>query len=98
MAYPRSLEMPSCFSATGEWRPEWDREPREALHARAEPRDRLRSAMRFAIAAGSGNAPPRAAPARSAPWAQPSSSAQGESNRVDASDFVLIVDDDPDLL
>jgi CheY-like chemotaxis protein len=42
--------------------------------------------------------PHRSALARSASRAQPRGSAEGESNGVDTSKFVLTVDDDPDLL
>jgi CheY-like chemotaxis protein len=42
--------------------------------------------------------PHRSALARSTPRAQPGSSAEGESEGVDTSRFVLTVDDDPDLL
>ena len=54
--------------------------------------------MWFAIAAGSGIGPHRSALARSASRAQLRDSAQGESTGVDTSNFVLTVDDDPDLL
>jgi CheY-like chemotaxis protein len=54
--------------------------------------------MRFATAAGAGIDPHRSALARSVPRAQPRGSAEGESEGVDTSKFVLTVDDDPDLL
>jgi CheY-like chemotaxis protein len=54
--------------------------------------------MRFATAIGSGIAPHRSAPSKVVPWAQPSCSADGDRQEVDTARFVLIVDDDPDLL
>jgi CheY-like chemotaxis protein len=54
--------------------------------------------MRLAAVAGSGIEPHSSAPARSIPWAQPHGCAEGERKGVDTSSFVLIVDDDPDLL
>jgi two-component system, chemotaxis family, chemotaxis protein CheY len=54
--------------------------------------------MRFAITAGSGIEPHRSAPARTTSRAQPRGAADGESREVDTSNFVLTVDDDPDLL
>jgi len=54
--------------------------------------------MRFATAAGTGIEPHRSALARSDPRAQPSGLADGEGKGGDTSSFVLIVDDDPDLL
>jgi CheY-like chemotaxis protein len=45
-----------------------------------------------------GIAPPRSAPPSTAPWLQPKSSAEGDRKGTDTSRFVLIVDDDPDLL
>ena len=52
----------------------------------------------FATAICSGIEPHRSAPSKVVPWAQPSSSAEGDRKTVDTSRFVLIVDDDPDLL
>jgi CheY-like chemotaxis protein len=46
----------------------------------------------------SGIEPHRSAPPRIVPWAQPGGAAEGDGKGVDTSRFVLIVDDDPDLL
>ena len=54
--------------------------------------------MRCATAAGSGIGPHRTALARPIFRAQPRGAVGGESKEVDTSNFVLTVDDDPDLL
>ena len=54
--------------------------------------------MMFATAGGSGIEPHRSAPPEIVPWAQPNGSAEGDQKKVDTSKFVLIVDDDPNLL
>ncbi len=45
-----------------------------------------------------GIGPHRSAPPPGIPWAQPHSRAEGDRKDTDTSKFVLIVDDDPDLL
>ena len=47
---------------------------------------------------GPGIEPHRSAPPSFVPWAQPTGSAQDEREEADKSKFVLIVDDDPNLL
>jgi len=54
--------------------------------------------MMLATAVCTGIEPHRSAPSNIASWAQPNGSAQGDRKEVDTSRFVLIVDDDPDLL
>lgn len=54
--------------------------------------------MMFATAGCSGIEPHRSAPPKGVPWAQPNGAAEGDRKEVDTSRFVLIVDDDPDLL
>jgi CheY-like chemotaxis protein len=54
--------------------------------------------MMVATAAGPGIEPRRSAPPTFVPWAQLSGSAEGDREEVDTSRFVLIVDDDPNLL
>jgi CheY-like chemotaxis protein len=54
--------------------------------------------MMFAAAVCPGIEPCRSAPSRDVLWAQPLRSADGDRKAVDTSRFVLIVDDDPDLL
>jgi CheY-like chemotaxis protein len=46
----------------------------------------------------SGIEPHRSAPPKTVPWAQPNDSAEGDRKKIDTSRFVLIVDDDPNLL
>jgi CheY-like chemotaxis protein len=72
-------------------------EPRGLLHAHAEPRCGPRS-MVFATAPCSGIEPHRSAPRRADPWAQASCATESDRKEVDTSSFVLVVDDDPDLL
>jgi two-component system chemotaxis response regulator CheY len=57
-----------------------------------------RASTVFATAIYPGIEPHRSAPPRVVPPAQPSSFAEGDRKEVDTSKFVLIVDDDPDLL
>ena len=52
----------------------------------------------LAAAVYPGIEPHRSAPPKIPPWVQPHRSADGDRTEVDASSFVLIVDDDPDLL
>jgi len=54
--------------------------------------------MMFATAVCTGIEPRRSAPSRDVLWAQPLRSVDGDRKAVDTSRFVLIVDDDPDLL
>jgi CheY-like chemotaxis protein len=54
--------------------------------------------MMFATAVCSGIVPHRAPPPELAPWAQRNGSADGDRKEVQTSKFVLIVDDDPNLL
>jgi CheY-like chemotaxis protein len=68
------------------------------LHARAEPRDSPRSSMMFATTVCAEIEPHRSAPPKITPWVQPHRSAEGDQQGVDTFKFVLVVDDDPDLL
>jgi CheY-like chemotaxis protein len=54
--------------------------------------------MMFATVVCPGIEPHRSAPLKIIPWAQPHGFAEGDRKEVDTSRFVLIVDDDPDLL
>ncbi len=54
--------------------------------------------MMFATAVCPGIEPHRSAPPTGIAWAQPHGSAEGDRKDTDTSKFVLIVDDDPDLL
>src|SRR5678816_2761050 len=98
MACPSSMTRPSRSRATVQRQPAWVFEPQGPLHARVEPRDRPRSSMMFATAARAGIEPHRSVLPQVVSWAQPRCSAAGEWKEVDTSRFVLIVDDDPDLL
>jgi two-component system chemotaxis response regulator CheY len=53
---------------------------------------------RSAIAVGPGTEPRRSAPQKVVPWTKPNGPVEGDRKEVDKSKFVLIVDDDPDLL
>ncbi|HEX8115480.1 MAG TPA: response regulator [Kofleriaceae bacterium] len=52
----------------------------------------------FATAVCPGIEPHRSAPPPDIPWTQPHGCAEGDRKDTDTSEFVLIVDDDPDLL
>jgi len=57
-----------------------------------------RSSMMFATAGCSEIEPHRSAPSKLVPWVQSNCAVDGDRTEVDTSKFVLIVDDDPDLL
>ena len=59
---------------------------------------RSRSTGTFSAAVCPGTERHRLAPLKVAPWVQPHRSAEGDQKDVGAASFVLIVDDDPDLL
>ena len=65
---------------------------------RTESCDSPRWSMMFAAAVCPRIEPHRSAPPKIAPWVQPHRPAEGDRTKVDASRFVLVVDDDPDLL
>jgi CheY-like chemotaxis protein len=93
MTCPNSATRPSRSTATAQRPPAWELEPRGARHARAEPRGRPRSSP-----VCSGSQPHRSALPGVVPWTQPSRAADSDRREVDTFRFVLIVDDDPDLL
>jgi CheY-like chemotaxis protein len=98
MTWPSSLTGPSDSRATGERRSAWAGGSRRSLHAWAEPRDRSRSSMTFATAVWPGIEPHRSSPPMFGSRAEPHGSVEGDRKDVDTSRFVLVVDDDPDLL
>jgi CheY-like chemotaxis protein len=65
---------------------------------RTGSRDSPRWSRMSAAAVCSGIEPRRSAPPKTTPWVQPRRPAEGDRTGVDASRFVLVVDDDPDLL
>ena len=65
---------------------------------RTESRDSPRWSRMFAVAVCPGIEPHRSAPSKITPGVQPHRPAEGDRTEVDASRFVLVVDDDPDLL
>jgi CheY-like chemotaxis protein len=87
----------SQFTATARRPPVWSFESQRPRHA-CRRRDRPRSARTLATAACARIEPHRSAPSKIDPWAQPHGPAEGDLKDVDTSKFVLIVDDDPDLL
>jgi len=93
MTCPSSMTTPSGSRSTVQRQLAWGIEPQGLLHARAEPRDRM-----FAAAVYPDIEPLRSAPPKITPWVQPHQSAEDDRTEVDASRFVLVVDDDPDLL
>ena len=65
---------------------------------RTESRDSPRWSRMFAVAVCPGIEPHRLAPPKITRWVQLHRPAEGDRTEVDASRFVLVVDDDPDLL
>ncbi len=91
------MTTPSRSTVTVQRHLAWGLEPRGSLHARAEPRDEPRSSTEVATA-GAEIAPQRLAAPKVASWTQPHRGAEGDQKDLGVSRFVLIVDDDPDLL
>jgi len=73
-------------------------QPRAPRVLRAQPRGRSRPPTRFEAAACTDIAPHRSAPGGGAPWTEPGRAIDGDRKELATSGFVLIVDDDPDLL
>jgi two-component system chemotaxis response regulator CheY len=66
--------------------------------SRSGPLVQPRPETMFAPVVCPGIEPHRSAPSRNEPWPQPRRSAEGDRKGTDTSSFILIVDDDPDLL
>ena len=98
MTYPSIMTTPSRSTATVQRRLAWGLEPRRPVHARAEPCGEPPSSTTAATTAGAEIASHRVAAPKVAPWVQPHRSAEGDQKDVGTARFVLIVDDDPDLL
>jgi CheY-like chemotaxis protein len=98
MTYPSIMTTPSRSTVTVQRHLAWGLEPRGPVNARAEPRGEPPSSTTTAVQAGAGIAPRRLAAPRVAPWVQPHRAAEGDQNDLGTAGFVLIVDDDPDLL
>src|SRR5262245_29247779 len=98
MTYPSILATPLRSTVTVQRHLAWGLDPRGLVGARAEPRDEPPSSTTTAIATSAGIVSHRVAAPKVAPWVQPHRSAEGDQKDVGAARFVLIVDDDPDLL
>lgn len=98
MTCPSSLMRPPRSAATVQRHLAWGIAPRVPLHARSDPRGEPRSSTVDTTAVDAGIAPHRWAAPKVAPWGQPHPSTEGDRKELGASRFVLIVDDDPDLL
>ena len=98
MTYPSIMTTPSRSTVTVQRRLAWGLEPRGPVNARAEPCGEPPSSTTTATATSTAIAPHQLAPPKTTPCVQPHRSAEGDRTEVDASRFVLIVDDDPDLL
>jgi CheY-like chemotaxis protein len=100
MAYPSIMTTPSRSTVAVQRHLAWGLDPRGSVDARAEPRGELptTTTRMTATAAGAGITRHRLAAPKVAPWVQPHRSTEGDQKDVGAARFVLIVDDDPDLL
>src|SRR5712672_3543885 len=98
MTYPSIMTTPSRSTVTVQRRLAWGLEPRGPVNARAEPCGEPLSSTTTATATSAEIAPHQLAAPKIAPWVQPPCSAEGDQKDVGAARFVLIVDDDPDLL
>jgi CheY-like chemotaxis protein len=97
MTYPSIMTTSSRSTVTVQRHLAWGLEPRGEVHVRAEPcGEALPSTSLTAM--DTGIAPHRLAAPKVAPWGEPCRSAEGDQKDVGAARFVLIVDDDPDLL
>jgi CheY-like chemotaxis protein len=96
MTYPSIMTTPSRSTVTVQRHLGCGLEPRGPVNARAEPCGEPPSST--TTATGAGIAPHQLAAPKIAPWVQPPCSAEGDQKDVGAARFVLIVDDDPDLL
>src|SRR3954466_15022465 len=94
MTCPSSVMMPSCSTAIVMRYPAWWLAPWAPLHARAEPR----VSTVFAATVFSAIEPHRSAAPKIFPRPGASGAPGSDRKGVDTSTFVLIVDDDPDLL
>jgi CheY-like chemotaxis protein len=97
MAYPSIMTTPARSTVTVQRHLAWGLDRRGPIDARAEAGSEP-SSTTTATAADAGIAPHRVAAPRVAPWMQPLRSAEGDQKDADLIQFVLIVDDDPDLL
>jgi CheY-like chemotaxis protein len=96
MTCPSIMTTPARSTVTVQRRLAWGLDRRGPIDARADPGVEPPSST--ATAAGAGIAPHRMAAPRVAPWMQPHRSTEGDQKDADMIQFVLIVDDDPDLL
>ncbi len=98
MTFPSIMTTPSRSTATVQRHLAWGLESRGPLHGRAEPCGEPRSSTTVATAKRTGIAPHQLAAPKVASWVQPRRAAEGDQKDLGTSSFVLIVDDDPDLL
>ena len=94
MTGPSIMTTSSRSTVTMQRRLGWGLGPRAPVDARVEPRDEPSSSS----TADAGIASHHVAAPKVDPWVQPHRAAEGDQKDVSAARFVLIVDDDPDLL
>jgi CheY-like chemotaxis protein len=97
MTYPSIVTTPSRSMVTVQRHLAWGIHPPGPFDTYAAPRGEPPSTT-TAIAASAGIMPHRTEAPKVAPWVQPHRSADGDQKDVGTARFVLIVDDDPDLL
>src|SRR5882672_10705109 len=96
--YPSTMTTPSRSTVTVQRHLAWGLSPRGPVDPHAEPCDEPPLSTTAATAASAEIASRRMAAPKVASWVQPHRSAEGDQKDVGAASFVLIVDDDPDLL
>src|SRR6185295_10215925 len=98
MTYPSIRTTPSRSTVTVQRHLAWGLDSRGPADTRAEPCGEPPVSTAAAISADAGIVPHCAAAPKVIPWVQPHRAAEGDHKDVGAARFVLIVDDDPDLL
>jgi two-component system, chemotaxis family, chemotaxis protein CheY len=96
MTYPSIMTTPSRSTVTVQRHLAWGLDRRRPVEARPEPCGEPPSST--TTAADAGITPRRAAAPKVVSWVAPHRSAEGDQKNIGTARFVLIVDDDPDLL
>lgn len=98
MTYPSIRTTPPRSTVTVQRHLAWGLDSRGPADAPAEPCGEPPGSTAGGITADAGNVPHRAAAPKVVSWVQPHRPPEGDQKDVGTATFVLIVDDDPDLL